>query len=279
MNPKLKFRFHNTDLNQDEALALLSTVDGGESTVIDLSKVIKVSARSATEMFSLAVKQKNPALANLAAKLAISNDIDDRTLLKKPVQRAGGKALKEALETRIDGPVENIIETLLRREARWAAGVGSILMFAPLPSEDPRYADDKKTLKEIAVDQNKLLKHHRVGHKCPAFRGFANGIEPLDKPGINRSESFFTSTTYNALREGLIFCKTNDLVVLSQGLSVGSYDDSSSRSGPPTSHLQRNYWQIQLSERGAELAEKWGDISDFLVKFWVSKTPVSHEQR
>jgi hypothetical protein len=106
-----------------------------------------------------------------------------------------------------------------------------------------------------------------------------DGIEPLDKPGIPRSESFFTSPTYNALREGLTFCKTNGLVVLSQGLSVGSHESTSTRNNPPTSHLQRSFWQIQLSDRGADLAEKWGDISDFLVNFWVSKTPVSYEQR
>lgn len=275
MNPKLKFRFHNTDLNQDEAIALLSTVDGTENMVIDLSKVIKINARSATEMFSLAVKQQNPALANLAARLAISAEVGDRSLFPKSPQASGNRALKETLETKIEGPLENIIESLIKRDARWTAGVASILMFAPFATDDHRYADDKKTLKEIAIDQNKLLKKHRIGHRCPAFRGFIDGVQPLDKPGVHRSESFFTSPTYNALREGLTFCKTNDLVVLSQGLSVGSYNLASSKTNPPTSHLQRNYWQIQLSDRGADLVEKWGDISDFLVNFWMSKTPMT----
>lgn len=267
MNSKLKFRYHNTDLNTDEAAALLSIVDGGENTVIDLSKVIKINARNATEMFSLAVKHKNPALANLAARLAITNNGDDRSFLKPTKNVSGPNALKTALEKPIEGDVENIIESLIRRDARWAAGVASILMFAPEGPDE----DNMLTLKEISVEQNKFLKIKRLNYKCLAFKGFANGIEPMDKPKIPRAQSFFTSPTYNALREGLIFCKANQLVNLRQGVSVGGSGNPQTQNYPPTDHLQRNYWKIQLSERGMELAEKWGDISDFLVNFWGNR--------
>lgn len=264
MNSKLKFRYFNTDLNQDEAAALLSIVDGGENTVIDLSKIIKINARSATEMFSLAVKQKNPALANLAARLAITNEGDDRSFLKKTSQKNPNDALKETLGKKIEGPVENIIDHLMTRNARWTAGVASILMFAPFSSDNKTV-----TLKEVAIQQNKFLRNRRMPSGCIAFKGFINEIHPADKPSTPRSESFFTSPTYNALREALIFCKSNDLVELTQGVSVGA--NNTSKNPLLTSRLQRNYWEIKLSRRGDELNDKWGDINDFLASFWETK--------
>lgn len=267
MTSKLKFRFHDTDLNSDEAAALLTITKDEETPIIDLSKIIKITARNASEMFDLAIKQKNPALANLAAKFAMASDASDRTFQRSRRRTGDTNKQKSSLEVPIEGSIENIIDKLHRREARWAAGVASILMFAP----DGPDENNTLTIKEIAVEQNRFLKLQRVNPNCIAFRGFVDGIKPLDSTGIARNESFFTSPTYNALREGLIFCKANNLVVLRQGVSVGSLESSPSEDTGNRSHLQRTYFSIQLAERGIELFTKWGDIGDYLSNFWSAR--------
>ena len=288
MTSPLKFTYESTELNSEEAAALLSLANNTDDLTIDLSNVIKVNARSATEMFSLAVKHKNPQLASLAARLAISSDNVDRSpkaktinLVSSPIKKAKKfkaptkNALKEVLERRIEGPVENIINELLHRNSRWAAGVVSILTFAPGKTVNEGWQVETVTLKELAVEQNIALRRERLAPESLAFKGFsfkgAYDVIPNDGPKVERNESFFTSPTYNALREGLVFCKANGLVELSHGLSVGTNHPIDTQAGPPTAHLQRTFWQIKLSPKGEELIKQWGDSLDFLVNFWSSR--------
>lgn len=288
MTSPLKFTYESTELNSDEAEALLSLANNKDDLIVDLSNVIKVNARSATEMFSLAVKHKNPHLASLAARLAISSENVDRSPKKTTINVVSNKskatkklkapvknALKELLERRIEGPVENIINELLQRNCRWAAGVVSILTFAPGKTVNNYWQTDTITLKELAIEQNITLRRERISDESLAFKGFAlkgaYDVIPNDGPKVSRNESFFTSPTYNALREGLIFCKANGLVELSHGLSVGTNKTDDNRFGPPTAHLQRTFWQIKLSPKGEELIKQWGDSLDFLVNFWSSR--------
>lgn len=290
MTSSLKFTYESTELNSEEAAALLSLANNKDDLVIDLSTVIKVNAKCATEMFSLAVKHKNPALASIAARLVINQEenVDRRpnkrsqkeiiSIQKKHREKfteSKKSALKALLETRIDGPVENIINELLQRDSRWSAGVVSILTFAPgkTVNQGPK---ETVTLKELSVIQNIALRRENLSPNSLAFQGFsfhgAYDVVPKDSPNVNRSESFFTSPTYNALREGLIFCKTNDLVELSHGLSRGSLN--AARGGEDSgaaARLQRKFWQIKLSPKGEELIKQWGDSLDFLVNFWASR--------
>lgn len=288
MTSLLHFKYESTDLNQDEAEALMSLASNKENLIIDLSKVINVSARSATEMFSLAVEHKNPALASLAARLAMGSNDDRSTKPKKNLQPQKNQTHfsvtpkkphpKNKFDIKIDGSNDELIDFLLQRQARWVAGVVSILTFAPGKTVNIYHSIKSKTLKELAIDQTLELANQNVNYRSIAFKGFnvnpRNGsyiVIPNDGSDVDRRHSFFTCPTYSALREGLIFCKANDLVTLEKGLSVGSFKEKTSVAGPPTAHLQRTFWKISLSPKGEELIKHWNDSVDFLVNFWGSR--------
>ena len=128
------------------------------------------------------------------------------------------------------------------------------------------------TLRDIAYEQVNLAWDKGLPEKCSIFRGFVdNGEEmaPVIAKPAKGTVTYHSSSVYNALREGLKYLAQQGMAKAIAKTSWGS-DDKKLRGSETL--LRRTVYEVQLTDKGKDLAGTWGDIDDFIFSFWQDRT-------
>ena len=73
---------------------------------------------------------------------------------------------------------------------------------------------------------------------------------------------------YGALRDGTAFLKQTGFVKVEDSVEYGSADKKLTGT---ENHLQRKVYRLELTEAGSVLADTWGDLDKFILKFWNTR--------
>lgn len=256
-----QFRLGGMPLETSEAMALL-TMNSGSSKppVIDLETLVGHVALDAGKLFEMAVSKQDQNLAALAWKVSVQQQ--NKTTSKKS-QTPKLKVIKSVHSDVKD--LESIIEHLNNSSSYNALGVAMLL----------RAASKKEwiTLRATAIQfanqmwSNSLTKKG-FATNSKMFRGFefTNGsLNPVDvSSGVERRNTFHVSPMYIALREGLLYCKQQNLVEQEKCVSIGA--PYASNKSPQADSTRRIYYRIKASERGKELTSLWADLDRYIEK-------------
>lgn len=256
-----QFRLGGVPLETSEAAALLNMSNGSsKAPVIDLETLIGHDALDAGKLFEMAVSKQDQSLASLAWKISIQQQ--NKTTTKKP-ETPKLKVVRTAHSDLED--LEEIIEYLNNSSSYSAMGVAMLL----------RAASRKEwiTLRATAIQfANQMwsssLTKKGFAMNSKMFRGFefTNGsLSPVDlSSGVERRNTFHVSPMYIALREGLIYCKQQNLVEQEKCVSVGA--PYATKKSPQADSTRRIYYRIKASERGKELTSMWADLDRYIEK-------------
>lgn len=249
-----QFRIGGTILEQNEAEALLSaTKNSSTPTIIDLNPVLSHAQMDAGKLFELAVTQKNQDLASLAWKISVQQQQEAK---KKETAKTPKLTLVSYEKQQ---SLESIIEHLNNTTSYRSLGVAMLLK----ATKEREWV----TLREVATEfANEMWP--RVSTNCKLLKGFehkAGKLTPVDlSSGIERRYTFHVSPLYISLREGLIYCKSQNLMEQKKMLSVGA--PYAKTTDPRTESTRRIYYKIKATERGEALAELWADIDRYIQK-------------
>lgn len=256
-----QFTYHNTLLDNEEVSALLSASKPDSETpfTIDLKKCINLKVLDPMSLFQQSVKSKNPALATLAAKLAI-NEAPPKTV-RKP------KSISKVLFSTPKENADTLIHNLVSSPSYKTVGAALLLLHGS--------SSEFKTLREVAVDfANEMYNSKTVFANSLLFKGFkldkATGkLVPQEyASNIKRKETFHVSPLYLSLRGGMLLCKAANIIVTKSAYSIGSYRNPVDEK---SKHLQRKYYTYSVLPRGEEIRDQWSDMHDFVINYFAQR--------
>ena len=267
LDMNFQFQLGGVPLEANEAAALLSMNKTGSSspTMIDLESVIDSEALDAGKLFEMAVSKQDESLASLAWKISVQQK--DKKVIPVKKEPKFKVITGKPSDTK---SLEEIIEHLNNSSSYSSLGAAMIL----------KAASEKEwvTLRTTAIGfANKMwadsLNKKGLVLNYKMLRGFElqNGsLEPVHlSSGVKRKDTFHVSPMYIALREGLLFCKKQDLVIQKNRVSIGApYSKGTSKQADST---RRIYYSIKATERGHELLSMWADIDRYIDKTLVSQ--------
>lgn len=265
-----QFLLQSTPIEHSEAVALMEVAQPNRAKPfeIDLEKVINFSSIDSKQLFEMAVKHENPNLASLAFKMSVRHK--DLTTTTPTVARP--QRTTKAKETIAKATVDELIAKLHDSHGYWATGA-ALLIASTRQSE-------WTTLKDVAVKYvNHAWTETDMPIKSVVFKGFkptgrdANGdwdsFEPLElQPGVERKDTFHVSPIYIGLREGLGWCRRNNLIEQKSGISVGPVRSNASER---SEKMQRVYYKIRATEKGERMKAMWADVDDYIFNFFKSR--------
>jgi len=257
-----EFSIGELTLDKSEATTLFQASESEPTIKIDLSKHIDARYIDSQKLFSLSVQKKNPALAALAAKMAIEGV---KTPSKRTYRKTGDKRIT-SLEVSPMEPTD-VLHTILSTPS--LKHVGAAMILHALQERNDQ------TIREIAIYEVNYLSDWWL-IKAPnsdLLRGFKRVDEewiPLNKsPEVDRCDSFHASPIYTALRDGLAFLVKSGLVLMTEDVAFGSNDRELTGT---QSHLCRKVYKCSLSGRGRDTAEMWADPLNYIAKFWNKRS-------
>jgi len=253
----LQFALGDTVLDKSEVSSLLTATGQDTTFHIDIAKHIDVKTLDAQKLFTLSVEKKDPALAALASKLAISG-----FKAKRSYKRSEANVISSTTVIPIEP--EQLLEKLVTDKSLKNLGAAMIL--------DALYEgpDPELTLRQIATTQvNKLGTGSQVSRMSDVFRGFKQknnfyGWEPVTSTKVERSQRYHASPVYTALRDGLAMLTKFGMVNVRETVSFGGQ----SVDNPSAAVLQRKVYEISLTPDGRELADMWGDVESYIAHGW-----------
>jgi hypothetical protein len=257
-----QFRIGGTILEQNEAEALLSaTKNGTVPTIIDLNPVLTHAEMDAAKLFELAVTQKNQDLASLAWKISVQQQQEAKT--KESPKTPQLTLVSYEKQKNLDAIIHHLNNTTSYR----SLGVAMLLK----ATKEKEWV----TLREVATQfANEMWPN--VSRNCKLLRGFEHRggkLTPVDlSSGIERRHTFHVSPLYIALREGLLYCKSQDLMEQKKMLSVGA--PYAKTADPRTESTRRIYYKIKATSRGEALTELWADIDRYIQKGFITQEAV-----
>lgn len=253
----LQFALGDTVLDKSEVNSLLTATGQDATFHIDIAKHVDVKTLDAQKLFTLSVEKKDPALAALASKLAISG-----FKAKRSYNRNEANVISSTPVTPIKP--EQLLEKMVTDKSLKNLGAAMILD-ALFEGPDPEL-----TLREIATAQvNKLGASPQVSRMSDVFRGFQQkstfyGWEPVTSTKVERSKRYHASPVYTALRDGLATLTKFGMVNVRETVSFGGH----SGDNPSAAVLQRKVYEISLTSEGEDLADMWGDIESYIAHGW-----------
>ena len=131
-------------------------------------------------------------------------------------------------------------------------------------------ADDQQLLRDIAVMQVNKAWNKGITEHSTIFRGFEDDGKSF-VPIVTRAEkggTTFTPPLYNALREGLKYLVKNGLAEATAKTTWGSDDKELTDN---EKQLCRTVYEVNLSSKGKELNEIWGDAEKFIYSIGKSE--------
>lgn len=263
-----QFLLQSTPIEHSEAVALMQAAQNKESGPfeIDLAKVINISKIDSKKLFDMAVKHENPNLATLAFKMSVRH----KDAPKAPTAVLTPTRAPRNQEVVVGASIEDLIATL--HDSNNYRAVGAALLIASTQR------NDWTTLKDIATNYvNKVWRESDISEKSVLFRGFKSIDEglgpmwhPLElQPGVERKKTFHVSPIYIGLREGLLWCRKNDLIEQKSGISVGTMRANASSNA---NSMQRVYYKIRATERGERMKSIWGDVDNYIYNFFKARS-------
>ena len=239
----IQFHFDGVALEHDEAELILNNKG---KLKINVSSLLDTQL-DYQKLFELAISKKNSDLATLAARIGMSQN---NSAVKKP------KTIKKDLK------ISDVIDACLCHPSYKTAGVATLLSYA---------TDEKRTMKSVATSLiQDFYENDEVPLNCKVFKGFevdvytgvVSAIEKSNKP--NREGTYYSSPLYVSLCQGMKFMRANDLVNVEERWSFGGKNASEQ-----AMTTQRKYYVYSLTNKGKAIRETWGDIYDFIIKYWT----------
>lgn len=256
----IQFLLQDLPLGRDEVLALMEPElnTSAKPVRIELSDYITGNFKDSQKLFEMAIKNNNKGLVDIAWKIAMKKDSSTKNSSDEDKSYKKSKILK-ACERPIESvEVEDLIEKLNSHSSNWATGAAMLLRATS--------KGEWKTLKQIACD---FINENTFNPNSANYRGFElnryNGLfEPRElRSGVDRKTTFHVSPLYIGLREGLMWCKTHNLINQKNQISFGSNSESNKSPG----QMQRVYYSVKANDRGEKLVKMWADIDDYIQKF------------
>lgn len=258
-----KFKIGDTDLDKNEAKALFSAAGRSDSIVVDVADHVDFTMIDAKKLFNISVETKNPTLASLAARFAIEG-VELPT--RKAAKRSEPKKLSQIeLTNEIDSPSQ-AIDALCHMSTIKAVGAAMIL--------DTLKGGQTKTLRQIATSSvNSMAYRGAVSPDSQCFKGFIKDADGhyrtlVQSSSVPRSACYHASPVYNSMRDGVALLKEWGLVELKETIEFGSQDKNLSGN---SKRLRRTVYAVSLSPKGLEVANEWGDITDFISHRWSTR--------
>ena len=258
----IKFKYQGCTLENLEAIALMKAAKAPQPFEVDLGKLIDIKVIDSQKLFKLSVEQQNPALANLAFKLATTEKKEFKVVVKAPTSAKVSKKQEPVTKTQ----AVDIVDYLNRKSCYRNAGATLLLHFCA--------TTESRAIRDIAVEfANKCLSEYKIDPRSVVFRGFTKTktglLEPIEThSAVIRRDSFHVSPLYIALRAGLTYCDNNGLLSIRQQYSNGSHSENASAKADL---MRRMFYTFKLTGKGNEVKETWGDMEAYLVKFFNSR--------
>jgi hypothetical protein len=255
----VKFKYRGCTLEDPEAMALMKAAEAKQPFEIDLETVIGFNVMDSDKLFSLSVDQKSSALASLAFKLATSEKATPHysSLVQKKSDKNKSNIIKSTLDI-----VEELNKSICYRS------VGAALLLNLCSTTKYR------AIRDIAIEfVNKCYSDYKIKSTSIVYRGFKKNSDKTFDPielnsGVNRRDSFYVCPLYISLRSGLLYCDHNGLLSVSQQYSCGSRRENASSKAET---MKRMFYTFKITDKGNEVKETWGDIENYLVKFYKSR--------
>lgn len=254
---QLLFNVGGVEIKQSDAEALMS-MSNTATINLDLASYLTKDQLNAKKLFELSVEKERPELATLAAKIAIGGPIKP----KKRERQKGFRRLHQVVAADVD--INSCLDTLMTNKKLSSVGAAMIL--------ETVNKEKSMTLRDIAYNQVNTAWDKGLPESCSIFRGFEdNGEEmvPIIAKPAKGEVTYHSSSVYNALREGLKYLVQQGMAKAIAKTSWGS--DDKKLSGSETL-LRRTVYEVQLTDKGKDLAGTWGDIDDFIFNFWNERS-------
>ena len=255
----VKFQIAGIDLKESEAKTLLTLDNQTPTLSVDLIDHLDTDLLDFKNLFKLSIEKKNPDLAALAAKLAISHpEIKIKSKSREKSPRASMATLQ------VDKiSLESALDTLLTARNGRTAGAAMLLSHL-MPVQ-------VATMRDVAVTMVNTFARRKVDSKSDLFNGFArfkgkyHPIVAKPKRGV---KTYHTSNVYQTLRDGCSFLVQGGFVELEEQISYGSEDKKLTG---VQKHLRRKVYQMKLTESGRVLADTWADADEFITNYWNNR--------
>ena len=254
---QVKFEIAGIQLKESEAKTLLSIGNEMPTVTVDLMDHVDSKLLDSSKLFNLSIEKKHPELASLAAKLAITTP----ELSKKKKQPRNRHTISKLAVKKIS--LDEALDQLCNY--RSLKNVGAAMIIHSLVN------GKCLTIREIAVKQVNDLWNQDVDVQSEIFSGFKR-VQGEFKPFVAKPQkgllTYHSSPVYGALRDGTAFLKQTGFIKVEESVEYGSADKKLTGT---ENHLQRKVYRLELTEAGNVLADTWGDLDEFILKFWNSR--------
>lgn len=257
---KVQFQLGEVALEKNEAHTIHEISGADEVLTVDLFDHIDTSQINTDALFTMSIEKRDPALAALAAKLAITGVKFSK---KRAYNKNGAKTIAQVETVKTD-PFDALGQILNSNTLR---SVGAAMILNSLAD------GERRSLREIAED---VVNHmHDYGflntEESPGFfKGFyqkrKGWFANIDRQSPN--QTYHTSPMYTAMREGLSFLKSVGLVDLEEDMSFGALNKKLSGS---QTHLRRRVYTVALNDAGVSLMDTWADSDAYIANFWTTR--------
>jgi len=253
---KLSFQLFGVNLKESEASSLLNANDSSNELTVCLEDHLDTNLLDAKKLFNLSIETQQPALAALAAKLAIkAPGVTIKRSRKRP--RASLENQQVSKLTAEEG-----IEKFATNKT--LSSVGAVMVLLSLASVE----ENSITLRAVASDQVNWLFDNGVDRRSSVFNGFKrmNGFfHPLVAKPEKGLVTYHSSPIYNALREGSSQLVKAGFVTATAETQFGSEEKNLSGT---QKMLRRKVYRFELTESGKEMINLWRDAEEFVLGYW-----------
>lgn len=260
-----QFTLQDQPITEKEAEALVSLSGSSDSPIkIELTKLVKIQKLNTKQLFNLAIEKKDESLAQLAYKLSVGPTAKAITSTQRR-NVIPHQIPEDQLTT------EQVIGTLCRTRALWAAGT-SIILWAVYQAER---SGEEQTIKSVSEQfVNHAWFDDLVPGNCAIFDGFTQAVSTTKaweavvskKDGGHRG-TYHEGPVYSGVRAGLAWAKAHNLVETVEAISYGAL---SGKKNTVADHTQRKYYKILPTQFGVETMKEWSDCIDVAVNYFFT---------
>lgn len=254
----LQFTFNGNKLTAEEANSILSATDSSNEIKVEIQSLIKKKINH-QKIFDLAVEQKNPALAALAAKIAITTEA--------PQERKVIELYRDDKNLLDRDQIRGLARQYKQRPSYKTVGVATLLMMA---------TDEPRTIRSVCCEMVRtFFNDSSFPVDSSVFRGYEFSPEGEAFPNVSnekyhRNEQYYTSPSYLSTCEGFRELKAKNLISVR---TKWSHMADKTRSGVSS----RKYYEYELTRTGQMLLEAWPGIEMFVRDYWAQRSSSVYE--
>lgn len=260
-----QFTLQDQPITEKEAEALVSLSGSSDSPIkIELTKLVKIQKLNTKQLFNLAIEKKDESLAQLAYKLSIAPTAKTITTTRRR-SVVPHQIPEDQLTT------EQVIGTICRTRALWAAGA-SIILWAVYQAEA---SGEDQTIKSVSEQfVNHAWFDDLVPENCVIFDGFVHSPDAnkswdavVSKKENAPRGTYHEGPVYAGVRAGLAWAKAHNLIETEEAISYGAL---SGKKNTVADHTQRKYYKILPTPFGADTMKEWSDCLDVAVNYFFT---------